>query len=334
MSARLVADGLVELWRRAIVQSGIRSGGWRAPLMHSLLSWGAAGLVAATLLERGAHLGLARPSVVLALDPWLPLAREVSGAALMLGAAMALYRRFVRRWQRLQLDLPGDRLALGLLLAVPVSGFLMEGARLALVPAGAQPELWLGHACARGIAWLGLAGAETYFAVRVAHITAAVALFAAIPFTRLRHVLAAPLSILLTARATRAMRAFDASGRLPWQLRLQLAACSGCARCDAACPPARAGHPLSPMRLLLAQRRDPAAREIPAEVLDACTSCGACEERCPIGIAHLVRIEALRRGAQSAAMETADPPGSWDTAPGSGGCRGTSGTSGSASSPR
>jgi ferredoxin len=293
---------MVELWRRAIVQSGIRPGGWRAPLMHALLFWGATGLVAATLLERAAHAGLPRPECVLALDPWLPLAREASGAALAFGAGMAVYRRFIRRWQRLELDLPGDRLALGLLLAAPVSGFLVEGARLALVPAGAQPELWLGRAVAHLIARLGFDGATTYGALRIAHAAAALALFAAIPFTRLRHVLAAPLSILLTARAPAALVAIGESGRLPWRLRLQLAACSGCARCDEACPPALAGRPLSPMRLLLAQRVDPAARGIPVDALEACTGCGACEERCPIGIAHRIRIEALRRAAGRGAV--------------------------------
>jgi NAD-dependent dihydropyrimidine dehydrogenase PreA subunit len=294
-SARIVAGGLLELWRRAIVQSGIRPGGWRAPLMHALLFWGATGLVAATLFERSAHAGLPRPDVLCAFDPWLPLAREVSGAALALGAAMAVYRRFIRRWQRLWLDLPGDRLALGLLLVVPVSGFLLEGARLSLLPAGVEPELWLGRALAHGIVRLGLAGGATYDALRVAHVAAAAALFAAIPFTRLRHVLLAPLSILLTARAPAELAAIDGSESLPWRLRLQLAACSGCARCDEACPPALAGRPLSPMRLLLAQREDPAARAIPLAALEACTGCGACEERCPIGIAHRIRIEALRR---------------------------------------
>lgn len=298
-SARAAARGLSELWRRAVLQSGIRPGGWRAPTMHGLLFWGASGLAVATVLERAAHFGLPRPAALLGLDTWLPLVREISGAAFAYGSAMALYRRFVRRWQRLQLDLPGDRLALGLLLAVPLIGFLMEGARLALLPAGVQPELWLGHAIARAIDGLGLTGAATYEALRAAHIASALALFAAIPFTRLRHVLAAPLSILVNASRSGSQPAIDVAGRLPWPLRLQLEACSACARCDVACPPAQAGHPLSPMRLLLAQRGDPAARSIPAEVLDACTSCGDCEQACPIGIEHRVRIDALRSAARS-----------------------------------
>lgn len=291
-----VAGALVELWRRAVLQRGIRPGGWRAPLMHALLFWGATGLVAATLLERSTRAGLLGQDPLAVLARWLPLAREVSGAALALGAGMAVYRRFIRRWQRLTLDQPGDRLALGLLLAVPLSGFLVEGARLALAPEGAQPELWLGRASAHLVAQLDLTGPAAYGALRVAHVGAAVALLAAIPFTRLRHLLAAPLSIALTACAPAAAVAIDASGRLPWRLRLQFAACSGCARCDDACPPARAGLPLSPLQLLLAQRRDPLARAISSAALEACTGCGACEERCPIGVAHRVRIDALRRG--------------------------------------
>ncbi len=263
--------------------------------MHSLLSWGAAGLLLATLLERAGHFGLPRPAAVAAFDAWLPLVREVSGAALGYGAGMALWRRFARRWPRLQLDLPGDRIALGLLLAVPVSGFLVEASRLALLPADAQPELWIGHALALPIERLGLAGSALYAALRTAHIAVAVALFALIPFTRLRHLFAAPLAILVGPHGGAASPALEVGRRLPWRLRLQLAACSACARCDVACPPAQAGSTLSPLRLLLAQRSDPGARQIPASALDACTRCGACEAACPVGIEHLVRIDALRR---------------------------------------
>jgi hypothetical protein len=41
LQLRIVAGGLVELFWRAIVQSEIRRGGWRAPLVHALLFWGA-----------------------------------------------------------------------------------------------------------------------------------------------------------------------------------------------------------------------------------------------------------------------------------------------------
>lgn len=294
-SGRLVfRQRAYQLWRRTITQTAIRSGGWRAPLMHGLVFWGFWSVLLATGLELLARRGLLVPAAAL---HWLPALREAAGAALLAGAWLAVHRRYVRRWQRLSLDLPGDGIALGLLCGVPLSGFLAEGARLALVP-GSEPTLLVGRAVAGALVSLDLEGPRMLAALRTAHVGTVAALLGALPFTRLRHAILAPLSVLLTARAPGAPTARALADGLSWALRLQLDACSGCGRCDVACPrTGRAG--LSPMRLLFAQRADPSAPGIPDAALDACTSCGECEMACPIGIAHVERIEILRRARVS-----------------------------------
>jgi ferredoxin len=109
------------------------------------------------------------------------------------------------------------------------------------------------------------------------------------------HVVVAPLAILIgPVRATESPEE-SAAEPLSWALRLQLDACSGCGRCDTACPPAADALPLSPQRILMAQRSDERADCIDDRTLDQCTLCGACEEACPVGISHLPRLRALKR---------------------------------------
>jgi Fe-S oxidoreductase/nitrate reductase gamma subunit len=104
---------------------------------------------------------------------------------------------------------------------------------------------------------------------------------------------------------------------------LDLYTCTECGRCTDHCPAARTGKKLSPKHLvvdlrdhlyaheaeLTGRRRDggPSGETAPAgaadlvpsvvdpEVLWACTTCGACEEECPVLVSHIDRIIDMRR---------------------------------------
>jgi Fe-S oxidoreductase len=83
--------------------------------------------------------------------------------------------------------------------------------------------------------------------------------------------------------------------------------CVECGRCQVNCPAWGAGKELNPKALilqtqdaLLAGRRDTKLGEIYTEkVLWQCTTCGACENQCPVGIEHLPLIIGSRRGLVS-----------------------------------
>ncbi len=101
---------------------------------------------------------------------------------------------------------------------------------------------------------------------------------------------------------------------LGWKQVLDVWSCTDCGRCSDHCPAYAAGTPLSP-RMLNLKTRDAAyahypvrgpvltADERPALVgetigedeLWACTTCGACEEACPVTIEYLDRIIGMRR---------------------------------------
>lgn len=103
-----------------------------------------------------------------------------------------------------------------------------------------------------------------------------------------------------------------------WKHILDFYSCADCGRCSDNCPANAAGRPLSP-RFLSIKGRDrvfssyPLNGEVyPSEDLIgttysedeiwSCTTCGACEEECPIGIEYIDKIVDMRRGMVDAGM--------------------------------
>ena len=89
---------------------------------------------------------------------------------------------------------------------------------------------------------------------------------------------------------------------------LQAYACVECGRCTEHCPANRTGKALNPKEIVLGLRGylnefGPAAeapllgKHISADAAFQCTTCGACEYQCPVGVQHLPLIVGLRRGA-------------------------------------
>lgn len=294
---------LREFYRRVILHEGFRAGGWRAPLMHLLVFWGFIGLIAPGAVPTLTSLGMPLSSQC---NSALLLLRELSALAFLAGIAMAIHRRYVRRWVRLPLDLPGDPLVLGLLLAIPVAGILSVAARLAL-SSSSVPWLPVASWLAAGFRSLEIQGATMLLVLQTLHAALFASLLAILPFTRIRHSLVAPLMVLF------ALRESDPAGEagLSWAQRMQLDACSACGRCDVACLERSGGRGLSPMALLLEQRHDVSARGVSDLTLLHCTQCSECEAACPIGISHRPRIDLLRRerGLEPGAVGFLPAPG-------------------------
>jgi Fe-S oxidoreductase len=89
---------------------------------------------------------------------------------------------------------------------------------------------------------------------------------------------------------------------------LQAFSCVECGRCSEHCPAFNTGKELNPKEIILGLRRymnsEGVGSEAPLlgehismEAAFQCTSCGACEYQCPVGIQHLPVIIGLRRGA-------------------------------------
>jgi Fe-S oxidoreductase len=89
---------------------------------------------------------------------------------------------------------------------------------------------------------------------------------------------------------------------------LQAFTCVECGRCTEHCPAFRTGKTLNPKEIVLGLRDylnelGPGSeapllgKYISEEAAFQCTTCGACEYQCPVGIQHLPMIVGLRRGA-------------------------------------
>jgi Fe-S oxidoreductase len=87
----------------------------------------------------------------------------------------------------------------------------------------------------------------------------------------------------------------------PWKMRMDFLTCVECKRCTDQCPAASSGQELNPRGFILAGR---AALDqggafignvISETALGQCTSCGACESICPVGIEHLQVLIGAKR---------------------------------------
>jgi len=97
-----------------------------------------------------------------------------------------------------------------------------------------------------------------------------------------------------------------------WKHMLDFYSCADCGRCSDQCPANAAGRPLSP-RFLTTKARDYSFQHYPIfgatgngtpliggifseDEIWSCTTCGACEEECPLLIEYIDKIVDLRRG--------------------------------------
>jgi Fe-S oxidoreductase len=98
-----------------------------------------------------------------------------------------------------------------------------------------------------------------------------------------------------------------------WKHILDFYTCADCGRCSDRCPANRVKRPLSP-RFISIKGRDYAFRHYPLrgappaeapaliggiyseDEIWSCTTCGACEQECPIGIEYIDKMVDLRRG--------------------------------------
>ena len=99
-----------------------------------------------------------------------------------------------------------------------------------------------------------------------------------------------------------------------WKHILDFYTCTECGRCSDNCPAKAVGRPLSP-KMITFKLRDHAYSEnrekvkmvgevISAEEIWSCTTCGACEEECPVFIEYIDKIIDMRRHL----IETAQNP--------------------------
>lgn len=245
-------------------------------------------------------------------------ALEIFGVLFVGGLVVAMIRRQTdKRFP--PLARPIDAGILWLFLALGVTGFLIEGLRIAATGmASHEFEKW--SFVGWGLA-LTVSGANEatlcswHLALWIFHMVGSMVFIAAIPYCKLRHILFAPLNIALSeprqagAYVGVSLEEVEETGKygvaavedFTRRQLMSFDACTQCGRCQTVCPAHSTGKPLSPMRVVLdiaetaGQTRKLHGETISADVLWACTSCGACVEECPVAIDQLGAIVDMRR---------------------------------------
>lgn len=255
---------------------------------------------------------------------------DISGLILLLVVALAAFRRYIQRPARLDNKLE-DSLALLWLSLMAISGFLVEGARLAIpepggngshsswMPAGAlasrlflplSPEskeawhrwLWWLHS---GLGLIAL-------------------IYVAISFNRLIHILVSTVNVFFRPLGYRgALHPVNlesdqmiGAGNVQdfsWKHLLELDACTRCGRCQDNCPAYLSNKVLNPKivvqdlkmewldrsQLKSSKGEEPVRALIPGviqeQVIWDCTTCFACHQQCPVYIQPMYKLVEMRR---------------------------------------
>ena len=149
-----------------------------------------------------------------------------------------------------------------------------------------------------------------------AHTLALLIFLPLIPHTKHLHLVLSPVTVFLSRGGFSQIPplagdedfGLDTGKDLTRIVALQAYSCVECGRCTEHCPAANTGKVLDPKEIALGVRdylnefgagsEEPLlGKHLSQEAVFQCTTCGACEFQCPVGIEHLPILIGLRRGA-------------------------------------
>jgi len=245
------------------------------------------------------------------------LVLDLAGLVAMAMLFGLLIRRYIVRPEGLE-STKDDAIMHGLLFAILISGFVIEGARMAVTELGTPLALWspVGLLIAKGLAGLGEESLRSlHLLIWWFHLLLVMAFISLIPFTKFRHIFTTSANYLFADRGPKGKlvgldledEEADSFGAakiqdLTWKDIFDGDACTQCKRCQDRCPAYNTDKPLSPMKLVQqivqVAHNDPHADLIAACDKDAiwsCTTCRACQEICPAAVEHVGKIIDMRR---------------------------------------
>ena len=254
---------------------------------------------------------------------------DIFGALVLIGVGIALWRRLRLKPEKLVYTDEAE-LILGAIFLIALTGFLLEGWRIAATddPWGAWSPI--GYLVAVVSKPMGKSSLTTWhFVIWWSHAILVFGFIAAAPYTKMIHVITGPLNIYTSrlepsggslkpmdfdklAETGEPMGVKTLAG-FTWKDLADFDACTECGRCTSVCPANTVGKELSPRDIILGLRNAdfglriedkaspfnvPLVGSMPALSADAlwqCTTCGACMEACPVFIEQMPKIVDMRR---------------------------------------
>lgn len=245
------------------------------------------------------------------------LVLDLAGIVAIISLALLFVWRYLFRWQGRE-DNSGYILMHALMMTILLTGFVIEGSRMAVTEIGTPLAYWSpgGLLVAQSLSWIGEDELRfVHKSIWWLHLFLVAGFIALIPSTKFRHILTTSTNYFFTDLGPKGKLAsldlqdedaetFGATSvvNMTWKDIFDADACTSCERCQDRCPAYATGKPLSPMKLIHqlgeAARSSPGANFIDIlgkDALWSCTTCRACQEICPASIEHVGKIVELRR---------------------------------------
>ncbi|MBI4595690.1 MAG: 4Fe-4S dicluster domain-containing protein [Candidatus Tectomicrobia bacterium] len=250
---------------------------------------------------------------------------DMAGVAGIVGVILAVHRRYMTKPRALD-NLPTDSLSLIWLLVVLLTGFGVEGLRIALTKPWFEvysPIGWeLGKLFIKmhlGPNALSILHGLTWWA----HFIISLGFIAYVAYSKLFHIFSSSLNTFLRSTgikgALKPITNFEEAEvfgvtkleDFTWKELLDGDACTRCGRCQENCPAFISDKPLNPKKITLDHKKQmevvgaATGESVPPLIggdgiiedeIWACTTCRACQEHCPVFIEQMEKIVEMRRG--------------------------------------
>ena len=260
-----------------------------AGVAHAFVFWGFVAFAGYTTTEFLYGLGI----VDLTHTAWFVRygrVLTVFAVAVLAGISYLLVRRAIVRPVGLGKDVSAESIVIGLFIATLMVTFLLTS-RLPEESTAWRVNWWV-------------------------HAVVILAFLALIPVSKHFHLVLSPITVLLRSPTLGNVRNLDFEKEevgletvkdLGSKMVLDALTCVECGRCQVNCPAWGAGKELNPKAIILqtqeallaGDRETRLAQVYTEKVLWQCTTCGACENQCPVGIEHLPILIGARRGLVS-----------------------------------
>ena len=242
---------------------------------------------------------------------------DVAGLVCIVMLGGLLVRRYVFTPEGLETK-KDDAIMHGLMFAILLTGFIIEGSRMAVTEMGTELAIWspVGLLVAKILGGIGEAGLLLLHKLTWwLHLLMVMGFFILIPLTKFRHILTTSSNYLFADLGPKGKlvnldleneesETFGATSikEMTWKDIFDSDACTLCKRCQDRCPAFATGKPLSPMKVInqigevaFTTPEANLIETIGKDVLWSCTTCRACQEICPAAIEHVNKIIELRR---------------------------------------